>query len=161
MAYMVHFGFACITLVVQVIRGCPNGWETFDGSCYFVFSLREDWITASHTCSLHHGYLAQAEDDYEDNFLKQIITKYHEGKRGDTHFWLGGDDMSKEGEWRWTANGQPFSYTNWYPGEPNNYHDQDCLLAHIRGTHFYWEDWNCTSNFNFVCESGGHWIQFG
>jgi MYXO-CTERM domain-containing protein len=37
--------------------------------------------------------------------------------------WIGGSDVGVEGQWFWMNGpeaGQPFSYTNWGPGEPNN-----------------------------------------
>ena len=34
-------------------------------------------------------------------------------------YWLGGVDYFEEGTWQW-ANGDPFEYSNWHEGEPNN-----------------------------------------
>ena len=33
--------------------------------------------------------------------------------------WLGGTDADSEGNWEWVT-GEPWSYTNWYPGQPDN-----------------------------------------
>ncbi|XP_021340197.1 perlucin-like isoform X2 [Mizuhopecten yessoensis] len=155
MAYLVRPVLICIALAVQVIRGCPNGWETFDGSCYFIFDIKEPWLAASTTCNSYHAHLADVKDVHEDNFLKQIINKYHYGHPSDTYFWLGGNDMFVEGDWVWKGSGHRFRYTHWLKGEPNNNNGQDCLLSHISGTRFYWEDRECTSKYNFVCEVSG------
>ena len=37
-----------------------------------------------------------------------------------TSFWTSGSDARVEGEWIWTATGQPVSFTNWRPSEPND-----------------------------------------
>ena len=38
---------------------------------------------------------------------------------GDEHFWIGMNDIDREGTWVW-ASGEAVTYTNWAPGEPNN-----------------------------------------
>ncbi|XP_033731873.1 perlucin-like protein [Pecten maximus] len=144
-------------LIVHVIRGCPNGWETFDGSCYFVSDFREDWPTASTACGLYHAHLAEVIDEAEENFLKQVISKYHAGHRSDDNYWLGGSDMFVEGDWRWMNSDQRINYTNWYPGEPNNYqnHSEDCVVVYINNHQQYrWDDRKCTEKNNFICEIG-------
>ncbi|OWF36632.1 perlucin-like [Mizuhopecten yessoensis] len=163
MACIVQLGIVCIVLVVQVIRGCPNGWETYDESCYFVPDLREDWTAASTTCGLYQAHLAEVVNANEDNFLRQLITKHHSGHGGNRYYWLGGTDMVVEGEWRWIKTGQSINYTNWAHGEPNNHHShEDCLTAHLTSeSHFHWVDRQCTYKCYFVCKISAHWIQLG
>ena len=37
-------------------------------------------------------------------------------------YWTSGNDLAVEGTWTWGfPEGDLFSYTNWYPGEPNNH----------------------------------------
>ena len=42
------------------------------------------------------------------------------------YFWLYGTDEFSEGGWEWASTGRPFSFTNWYPGEPTG-GSEDCL----------------------------------
>ncbi len=42
------------------------------------------------------------------------------------NLWLAGSDAAAEGTWAW-ENGEPFAYSNWAPGEPNNAGDEDYL----------------------------------
>ena len=43
-------------------------------------------------------------------------------------FWLGARDDIIEGIWMWSADGSVLNYTDWNPGEPNNYDgNEDCL----------------------------------
>ncbi len=35
------------------------------------------------------------------------------------HYWIGFNDIEEEGNWVWTS-GEPVTYTNWSPSEPNN-----------------------------------------
>lgn len=40
------------------------------------------------------------------------------------YFWIGFTDRDTEGVFTW-ASGEPVSFTNWAPGEPNNAGDED------------------------------------
>ncbi len=45
--------------------------------------------------------------------------------------WIGYSDAETEGQWKWVS-GEHSTYTNWAPGEPNNYNcDQDYALMTI------------------------------
>ncbi|XP_033731879.1 perlucin-like [Pecten maximus] len=155
MACILRLGAVLAAIVLHVIQGCPNGWESFDDSCYFVSDMREDWSAASNTCRLYHAHLVEIENEHEDNYLKQIITKYHYGQVHDRYFWLGGTDSFVESDWKWIESDKRLTYTNWLPGEPNDHHGEDCLVAELSGSRFFWRDQECTSKFNFVCEIGG------
>lgn len=56
-------------------------------------------------------------------------------------------DIAQEGDWRWVdcsdKNGD-----NWFPGEPDNYAEQDC--GYLQDGFFY--DWQCLGLFPYVCE---------
>ena len=56
------------------------------------------------------------------------------------HFWLGVNDKDVEGTW--TNLYGPQTYSNWNPGEPNNYGNQDCALSG-GGYGYKWDDATC------------------
>lgn len=58
------------------------------------------------------GHLVAINDQQEQEWLVQAFG-------GDRWFWIGFTDSTEEGVWIW-SNGDPVTYTNWYPGEPNN-----------------------------------------
>lgn len=73
-----------------------------------------------------------------------------------TSFWIGGTDIAKEGKFVWMASGEPFSYTNWLPNQPdNNYFDvaENCvdLWPMARNT-LEWNDAPCNYPKFFICE---------
>jgi beta-lactam-binding protein with PASTA domain len=41
--------------------------------------------------------------------------------------WLGGTDAASEGNWEWVT-GEPWGYTNWLAGQPDNWQDEDYLM---------------------------------
>jgi len=52
--------------------------------------------------------------------------------------WIGMTDEEQEGTWVWVS-GEPVTYTNWAPGEPNNYWECGEDYAHT-GTNWTWND---------------------
>ena len=49
---------------------------------------------------------------------------------GGRPLWIGGSDVDSEGNWKWMTSQILFNYTDWYPGEPNNYGgNEDCLYV--------------------------------
>ncbi|MFA8997910.1 immunoglobulin-like domain-containing protein [Clostridioides difficile] len=54
--------------------------------------------------------------------------------------WLGGTDEEKEGTWKWIT-GEPFEYTNWCSGEPNNFDaGGENYLVSIKNSNGLWND---------------------
>ncbi|XP_069122563.1 perlucin-like protein [Argopecten irradians] len=163
MVFTVRLAVLWSALGLNVVQGCPNGWESFEGSCYFIPEIKEDWSASSTTCGLYHASLVEITNAREDNFVKHLVSKYHDGYSHDKYFWLGGTDSFVEGDWRWIGSDNLLTYTDWHHGEPNGHHDEDCLLGQLSDDHFDWKDNRCTSKYNFICEivedgDGGHLI---
>ena len=75
----------------------------------------------------------QAEQDWlATNFSQGIL-------------WIGFNDRATEGTWVWTS-GQSPAYTNWYPGEPDNYTGYDPDGQNVAVINFFgdhrWDDLN-------------------
>ena len=64
--------------------------------------------------------------------------------------WMGSNDLLKEGQWMWHQSGKPFTYTNWGPGQPDNYDGiEHCLMY---WTDSKWNDASCNNQFLYICE---------
>jgi hypothetical protein len=48
---------------------------------------------------------------------------------GEPHAWIGFTDEASEGNLVWVT-GETVTYTNWYPGEPNDQLDEDYTIMH-------------------------------
>ncbi|KAJ8308578.1 hypothetical protein KUTeg_013452 [Tegillarca granosa] len=81
----------------------------------------------------------------------------------DADYWIGGSDWTVEGEWLWEPDGIPMTYTDWYPGQPNNgmaanafpfaaqQEHQNCL-AMLYDHKYKWIDSNCDDYKHTICE---------
>jgi len=73
-----------------------------------------DWNQIeSWAVELFGGHLVTINNATEQAWLESVFGT-------DTLFWIGMNDVNMEGIWEWVS-GQAVTYTNWAPGEPNDY----------------------------------------
>ncbi|KAI7803590.1 putative macrophage mannose receptor 1-like [Triplophysa rosa] len=60
--------------------------------------------------------------------------------------WVGGTDAVTEGQWQW-SDGEPFSWTFWSPGQPDNLGEEDCMSVVIGGEY----DEKCITKLPYIC----------
>ncbi|CAC5395258.1 unnamed protein product [Mytilus coruscus] len=77
-------------------------------------------------CHNMGGYLVKIVNAFENWFLKSYITCIKSDKSaGDV--WIGAHDFVREGRFVWEVDNTSLTYTDWYPGEPNNSgNKEDC-----------------------------------
>ena len=92
------------------------------------------------------------------------VVNYVKDNLGQRWQWIGIDDRSSEGDYRYSSNNNPVSFTNWRPGHPDNKGNEDCVaLAAYHSSTYYgiWEDWPCMGKTTqFACEfvHRGRWV---
>ena len=69
------------------------------------------WVEAEAYAVRLGGHLVTINDQAEQDWLSATFTEEGVG--------IGLNDLASEGTWVWTS-GEPVTYTNWDPGEPNN-----------------------------------------
>uniref|UniRef100_A0A3B5L4F4 C-type lectin domain-containing protein n=1 Tax=Xiphophorus couchianus TaxID=32473 RepID=A0A3B5L4F4_9TELE len=114
---------------------CLPGWQSFNGSCYWIVSNVNQlttWYEALNKCSAM------------GNFKNQAPTGIS--------LWMGGHDSITEGGWEWT-DGSPFRYIRWNAGNPDDYFGEDCLSILINDG--YWNDDNCQNKRGYICKRRG------
>jgi len=79
--------------------------------------------------------LATITSGAEDAFVTSLLPISPPSR---SHYWLGGTDAAAEGTFVWVT-GEPFTYTNWWPGEPNNSGNEDFIAYDFRGG-WAWND---------------------
>ena len=85
---------------------------TWGGHTYIFVDRPSSWYAAKVLSEKRGGYLVAVNTAAEEAFLREW-TDY-------AALWIGATDEGNEGKWRWISK-DPFNYSNWYPGEPNNY----------------------------------------
>ncbi len=127
---------------------------TFQGHYYDVLTL-DDGTTFDQAAALaasqvyvglgdiyYYGHLGTITWAGEDAFVRTILPVYS-GVRERVR--LGGyqpaGSPEPDGGWTWIT-GETWSYTNWYPGEPNDEGGEDTLAIFIEGSaqYGYWND---------------------
>lgn len=121
--------------------------KNFDSKWTSAYSFSDDYNHLGET-----SYFATITSAAENAFITALVL---EG--GETAF-LGGKDIGSwyeepAGDWIWAATGEALTYTNWAPGEPNNYWNEDYLEMYTSGL---WNDIGyCSTNQAYVVEYDG------
>jgi len=117
-----------------------------------LYVAKTTWLEAKVECERRGGYLAVINNVLVDNVIRQLTNGLSNS------VWVGGTDEGSEGNWRW-INGEPFNYTNWYSGEPNNSASdggpENYLQFFVSGSER--GKWNDAANYSekvsgFICE---------
>ncbi|MBI1176110.1 VPDSG-CTERM sorting domain-containing protein [bacterium] len=114
--------FAAAVLIAQPARAVTwTQWSSAGGGndhWYGLTDAAESWTDArTHALSAYSGSitdLVAINSAAEQSFLV--------GAFGSTEWlWIGLTDQAQEGNWSVWTSGEPVTYTNWSPGEPNDY----------------------------------------
>ena len=88
--------------------------QNYNGHSYYRSTGSMTWTDARQACANMGGYLVTVTTSAENNF---IFNLWPSG-------WIGLTDEVSEGTWRWVT-GEPYTWGNWNPGEPNNAGNED------------------------------------
>jgi hypothetical protein len=75
------------------------------------------------------GHLATITSEQEWAMARQLSSSYP-----NKDIWIGGTDDNNEGKWRWIT-GEPWAFTAWRSGEPNNSGDEPYAMFKIGRAH--------------------------
>jgi hypothetical protein len=122
------------------------------GSYFNICAASVGWYAAEAEC-IAAGYasLASVGDAVEQAGLESIVNTL--GPPHD-HYWIGLNDQQTEGTFLW-ADGDPFGYSNWLPGEPNAAStSEDCVhfwKLGAPGSAGMWNDNECHYQLSYIC----------
>ncbi|XP_026181764.1 ladderlectin-like [Mastacembelus armatus] len=138
----------CALLALDTAQGqsCFSGWTRNNGRCFMHVPKALTWPAAQLNCQSLGGNLASVRDAEEYEVIQKVIAD----AKGTGLIWIGGHDLIQEGKWKWTDK-TPFTYTNWAPGQPDDYQrNEDCLQISTEGRRF-WNDLDCQTPLPSVC----------
>ena len=110
------------------------------GHAYRRFAQRVSWHEASERCKKSGGHLVTFSNLAEQAF---VATRFQGA------IWLGSTLDEKTGKFTHWVTGEPFSYEDFAPGDPNVLHRQKCLALDIDRR---WYNRECDDPHGFVCE---------
>ncbi|XP_071115792.1 perlucin-like [Haliotis cracherodii] len=126
---------------------CTGGFHKHGGSCYWFSNIKGTFAEARSICRFLGSDLVTITSHTEDAFVRGYATQRGKAER----YYLGATDLGLEGRWVWTGN-KPFTYTNWGPGQPTNYKNNEHCLEAYKGYGYGWNDVNCDKKANFICQ---------
>lgn len=124
----------------------PEDAAYYDGSAYKIYLTSATWAEAKQQCEDLGGHLATITSQAEQDFIEKLNS-------GSRRLWIGGyrDDGNN---WNWVT-GEPWDYTHWAAGEPNNssnvVSNENCIAVWPK----QWNDLNeknKSEQSGFICE---------
>jgi uncharacterized delta-60 repeat protein/uncharacterized repeat protein (TIGR01451 family) len=100
---------------VSIASVLESGPIVRNGHTYFLLTP-STWKQAEQWARALGGHLVTINDAGENAFVLDTFGTYQGIPR---HFWIGLNDEAAEGTFVWSS-GEPATYLNWAPGEPNN-----------------------------------------
>lgn len=148
---------ATVVMFCGVCQGVLMQWSsTVGGNGHFYEVVRVpsgiNWFQANTSATSSGGYLATITSAKENSFVYSILD-YNRDFTGDWDWgpWLGGYQPAGSAEpyggWRWVT-GEPFTYTNWKPGNPDNSGGIENYLHFLQGPQ--WNDIAPNGAFNTI-----------
>ena len=105
-----------MSLIIASSPLCMTAYfSNVNGNWYVINPLSQNWQDAKESAEVQGGYLASITSGQENKWISDTFGIDYNGD----YFWFGGNDIEVEGTWQWT-NGEPWEYTNWQSGNPNN-----------------------------------------
>lgn len=133
------------------LQGNAVGWK---GHYYRVIDASDigtevdGWDMAEAFCEYLGGYLATITSAEEDAFVFNNVLL----ASGYESAYFGLTDEEEEGHWRWVS-GEPFEYSNWADGEPNNQGGIEHYgLYYWKNSDGKWNDGDFSGSPAFICE---------
>ncbi|KAM8828848.1 secretory phospholipase A2 receptor isoform 3-T3 [Spinachia spinachia] len=133
--------------VKPTVYGCPQGWDAYGYSCYWMEETSRSWSDAKAFCKEQGGFLLHIGDIYEQAHFTVALS----GKTG--LWWIGlrARGGSTGGvDYIWDTD-LPLTFTHWDKDQPDN-GDGTCVAMTTGQIGGFWDDQQCSEKHAFVCE---------
>lgn len=152
--FVVLIGFAGASQAAVPARPSTSTirWDS-NGHCYEAVRAPSgiDWPTARDAAIARGGYLATITSAEENAFVFSLVSGdpnlwYLDGAGNGEGPWFGGmqppGSPEPAGGWQWDITNEPFAYTRWQPGEPNNFGGGEDRTVFFGGGTLIGDRWN-------------------
>lgn len=117
----------------------------FNKHTYRVFNQRVTWVSAKALCESKGGHLAVVNSPGVQAFIETFL---------EDAAWIGGYCTSGNTAWTWIT-GQPWTYANWAPGQPDTPGGGEPYAQIGVGSNFAggkWNNWTANATCYYICE---------
>jgi len=138
------------SITIDLISGFKFAMSTDSSKYYLSDNFNLSWTEANTLCNQAGGHMVTIGSQ-EENDLVLLIQDLD---RLNPHVWIGFSDQVTEGNFVWVT-GEPITYTNWFPGEPNDQSGEDYTIIHStnHGNPGSWADQpNSVNRYPVICE---------
>ncbi|XP_067835840.1 collectin-12 isoform X2 [Heptranchias perlo] len=126
-------------------NGCPPKWKNFKDKCYYFSIDHVDFEEGNNLCKNMSSNMIIINNHEEQQWVRKQMN-------GKDYLWIGLSDTEEQNIWKW-VDGTTAEYTNWRPGQPDNWQHQesteDCAGLANNGL---WNDFFCTDHNGLICE---------
>ena len=138
-------------LMHVILTVCPKNWVRFHNSCYKFSSKSASWNAAKASCEAQGSHLVVINSRAENQAI---------GTRSSHTMFIGlHRDPKDQSRWLWVDGSRP-TFTNWYPGEPNNHGGGEaCVELYPQKHGLKWNDFPCSGPRRYICETSGESIR--
>ncbi|XP_072020400.1 macrophage mannose receptor 1-like [Amphiura filiformis] len=132
---------------------CAPGWIGYGNGCFRIYetddnNLRKTWDGARSFCVASGGDLASFHSEAEEVYIRDSYDALDPDNA--YGYWIGLNDRAVEGGYEW-SDGSPVEYTNWEPGEPNDYGGiEECVESFLNPGRA-WNDLDCNAPRHWIC----------
>ncbi|MCX6921894.1 MAG: lectin-like protein [Verrucomicrobia bacterium] len=116
----------------------PGGWKhcSINNHYYRLTAWAMPWAEAERTARRYGGHLATVRSAAEEEWL---VSRFSSVDNSINNLWIGLSDEAQEGTWQWVS-GEPVTYFDWGPGEPNGGTGENYVVLNWWNTK-KWNDW--------------------
>ncbi|XP_011204687.3 C-type lectin 37Db [Bactrocera dorsalis] len=146
--FLSFFGIFASKICAENNENYPP-FEKVGNKHYFINGdLKINWFESSEYCRSIGGNLANIAS--LDEYL--ALEKYILARGIGSPLWFDGNDLANEGRYMSHSTGQPIVFTKWYPNNPDNSGDEDCLEVCIHGKTLLMNDNKCARLYYAICQ---------
>ncbi|GAA6088916.1 macrophage mannose receptor 1-like [Tachysurus ichikawai] len=132
--------FICFLLVQDAPTGTYGAAVSLIREYFYIPQLM-NWTTAQNYCREHYWDLATITTEEENNRVVNLNEQRN-------FIWIGlNRTIPHVDAWQW-SDGEVFDFTNWFPGEPNDFLGHENCVEIIPNE---WNDADCELNNPFIC----------
>ncbi|XP_048836696.1 C-type lectin domain family 12 member B-like isoform X3 [Brienomyrus brachyistius] len=116
---------------------CPQGWELFHSSCYFISKDQKSWKDSRTECLKWGADLVIIDSEEEEDFIKKNTYDY----------WIGLTYNAVKKDWIWLDGTSLTGFQKPY------YWDGYCAVIRSWSTSWQLQAWTCSTEARWICET--------